>query len=163
MTLGALWLALLCILTGQAKTPIIERPASLAPMAPPVPAPAVRFTSQAPSSLFGRGALEMPGDGFGPSDEKARPGAADMIKCKVELQSPPPVKPALSKAAGGSGPAHQRQTGAEPQIVYSPPSALAQLPPKIQSELESRGCRIPRPLLQAGRLGTRLFKELVNP
>ncbi len=124
VTLGALWLALLCILTGKAKTPIIERPESLASMAPSVPAPAVRFTSQAPSSLFGRCALEMLGDGLGPSDEKDRPGAADRIKCEVELQSPPPVKPALAKAAGGSGPAHHRQTGAERQIVYSPPSIV---------------------------------------
>jgi len=144
VTLGALWLALLCILTGKAKTPIIERPGSLASMDPPVPAPAVRFTPQAPSSLFGRGALQMLGDGLGPSDEKDRPGAADRIKLEVQLQAPPPLKPGLAKAAGGSGPAHGRQAGAE-QIVYSPPSALAQLPPKIQSELESRGCRIPRP------------------
>lgn len=47
-------------------------------------------------------------------------------------------------AAASIGHSQDNWTQAEREISYSPPTAFAQLPPKIQSALRSRGCRIPQ-------------------
>jgi hypothetical protein len=57
----------------------------------------------------------------------------------------PPANPALAKAEASDGSAEQSSLQASQGISYSPPSAFVQLPLKIQSELQSRGCQIPRP------------------
>jgi hypothetical protein len=72
-------------------------------------------------------------------------GAIEWIKFEVHLQISQPDNPALAKARASAAPAGEATSPADPGISYSPPSAFAQLPSKIQSELQSFGCRIPQP------------------
>jgi hypothetical protein len=92
----------------------------------------------------GHGQLKVLDFRLSPQAEPDKPGAIDWIKFEVDLKFPQPDNPALAKARASSGPLQARSPQAEREIPYSPPSAFAQLPPKIQSELQSRGCRIPQ-------------------
>ena len=79
----------------------------------------------------------------------AKPGGGqgrtiEWIKFDVALQFPQSANPALAKAGASGGPAQNLIGQPEREIPYSSPSAFTALPVKIQSALQSRGCRIPQ-------------------
>lgn len=80
---------------------------------------------------------------LGAPPEKGQPRAIEWIKFEVALQFPQPANPALAKAAS-TEPGQGLPAQAERGIPYSPPSAFAELPAKIRSVLQSRGCQIPQ-------------------
>jgi hypothetical protein len=92
----------------------------------------------------GNGELRILDSRLGPPTERDKFGAIEWIEFEVDLQFPQPANPAVAKAEASSGLPEDLWSQAEREIPYSPPSAFAELPPAIQSELQSRGCRIPQ-------------------
>jgi hypothetical protein len=99
---------------------------------------------------YGHGELMILDSRVDPPIEKSKLGVIDRIAFEVDLQFPQAVNPGPAKAEANKGPAADLWPEAEREILYSPPSSLAQLPPKIRSELQSRGCRIPQTYAGSG-------------